>query len=39
VAHVLEIFRGEIDRVMGLCGIHCIADIGPDLIFRAPRAA
>jgi L-lactate dehydrogenase (cytochrome)/(S)-mandelate dehydrogenase len=30
---VLEIYRREIDRVMGLCGASCIADLGPDLIF------
>jgi L-lactate dehydrogenase (cytochrome)/(S)-mandelate dehydrogenase len=34
VAHVLDIYRREIDRVMGLCGLARIADIGPDLIFR-----
>jgi L-lactate dehydrogenase (cytochrome)/(S)-mandelate dehydrogenase len=34
VAQVLEIFRREIDRVMGLCGVRNIAGIGPDLIFR-----
>ncbi len=33
VAHVLEIYRREIDRVMGLCGIKTIAEITPDLIF------
>lgn len=33
VAHVLEIYRHEIDRVMGLCGIRSISDIGPDLLF------
>ena len=27
VAHVLEIYRREIDRVMGLCGVTRIADI------------
>jgi isopentenyl diphosphate isomerase/L-lactate dehydrogenase-like FMN-dependent dehydrogenase len=36
VAQVLEIYRREIDRVMGLCGIASIAAIGPDLLF-APR--
>ena len=36
VAHVLDIYRREIDRVLGLCGISRIADIGPDLIFRRP---
>jgi L-lactate dehydrogenase (cytochrome)/(S)-mandelate dehydrogenase len=34
VAEVLDIYRREIDRVMGLSGISRIADIGPDLIFR-----
>lgn len=34
VLHVLDIFRREIDRVMGLCGVTRIADIGPDLLFR-----
>lgn len=34
VAHVLDIYRREIDRVMGLCGITRIADIGPDLLFH-----
>jgi L-lactate dehydrogenase (cytochrome)/(S)-mandelate dehydrogenase len=33
VAHVIEIYRREIDRVMGLCGASCLADLGPDLIF------
>jgi L-lactate dehydrogenase (cytochrome)/(S)-mandelate dehydrogenase len=33
VAHVLEIYRREIDHVMGLCGISRIADIGSDLLF------
>ena len=35
VAQVLEIYRREIDRVMGLCGIADIAGIGPDLLFSA----
>ena len=34
VAHVLEIYRHEIDRVLGLCGLTRIADIGADLLFR-----
>ena len=34
VAQVLEIYRQEIDRVMGLCGLRTIADIGPGLIAR-----
>ena len=38
VAHVLEIYRREIDRVMGLCGASCLADLGPDLIFSRRSA-
>ena len=34
VAQVLDIFGREIDRVMGLCGITRIAEIGPDLLMR-----
>ena len=34
VAHVLDIFRREIDRVMGLCGISRVEDIGSDLLFH-----
>jgi L-lactate dehydrogenase (cytochrome)/(S)-mandelate dehydrogenase len=34
VAHVLDIFRSEIDRAMGLCGISRIEDIGSDLLFH-----
>jgi L-lactate dehydrogenase (cytochrome) len=33
VAQVLEIYRREIDRVMGLCGIASIAGIDRDLLF------
>jgi L-lactate dehydrogenase (cytochrome)/(S)-mandelate dehydrogenase len=33
VAHVLDIYRRELDRVMGLCGVSRLADIGPDLVF------
>jgi L-lactate dehydrogenase (cytochrome) len=36
VAHVLEIFRRELDRVMGLCGVSRIADLGRDLVFARP---
>ncbi len=32
VARVLEIFRSEIDRVMGFCGVTKVSEIGPDLI-------
>jgi len=37
VAHVLDIYRREIDRVMGLCGVSRVANLGPDLIFSRPR--
>jgi L-lactate dehydrogenase (cytochrome)/(S)-mandelate dehydrogenase len=33
VSHVLEIYRREIDRVMGLCGVTSISGIGRDLVF------
>ncbi len=36
VAHVLDIFRREIDRTMGLCGAARIADLGPHLLL-SPR--
>ena len=39
VAHVLDIYRRELDRVMGLCGVSRIADIGRDLVFVRPRRA
>ena len=39
VAHVLDIYRREIDRVMGLCGIARIADIGPDMLFADPTGS
>src|SRR3712207_6946837 len=29
----IYIYRREIDRVMGLCGVSRIEDIGPDLLF------
>ena len=32
VAHVLEIYRREIDRTMGLCGIKTIGDIRSSLV-------
>ena len=32
VAHMFEIYRSEIDRVMGLCGLRCIKDIKSDLL-------
>jgi L-lactate dehydrogenase (cytochrome)/(S)-mandelate dehydrogenase len=36
VAHVLEIYRRELDRTMGLLGATRLADLGPDIIFRRP---
>jgi L-lactate dehydrogenase (cytochrome) len=33
VAHMLDIYRQEISRVMGLCGVSRIADIGQGLLF------
>jgi L-lactate dehydrogenase (cytochrome) len=33
VCHVLDIYRREIDRVMGLCGITRIADLNRNLLF------
>ncbi|MDP9138068.1 MAG: alpha-hydroxy-acid oxidizing protein, partial [Pseudomonadota bacterium] len=36
VAHVLELYRREMDRVMGLCGLSRLADIGRDLVFSSP---
>ena len=32
VAHVLDIFRREIDRTMGLCGLTRVAEITPSLV-------
>jgi len=37
VAHVFDIYRREIDRVMGLCGVAEVGDIGPDLLFARPH--
>jgi isopentenyl diphosphate isomerase/L-lactate dehydrogenase-like FMN-dependent dehydrogenase len=34
VAHMLDIYRREIDRVMGLCGLSRLAGITPDLLFK-----
>jgi L-lactate dehydrogenase (cytochrome)/(S)-mandelate dehydrogenase len=36
VRHVLDIYRRELDRVMGLCGVARIADIKRDLLFARP---
>jgi L-lactate dehydrogenase (cytochrome)/(S)-mandelate dehydrogenase len=33
VAHVLDIFRQEISRTIGLCGITRLDQIGPDLLY------
>jgi isopentenyl diphosphate isomerase/L-lactate dehydrogenase-like FMN-dependent dehydrogenase len=37
IAHVLEIYRSEIDRVMGFLGVSRIADLGPDFIYFGPE--
>lgn len=38
VAHVIELFRREIDRVMGLMGLSCLADLGvEDIRFGVQR--
>jgi isopentenyl diphosphate isomerase/L-lactate dehydrogenase-like FMN-dependent dehydrogenase len=34
VCHVLDIFRSEIDRVMALCGVRNLDEIGPALLMR-----
>lgn len=34
VRHVIETYRRELDRAMGLCGVARIADIGKSLIFK-----
>jgi L-lactate dehydrogenase (cytochrome)/(S)-mandelate dehydrogenase len=36
VAHVLDIYRREIDRAMGLCGLATIADITADALYSRP---
>jgi len=39
VAHVLDIFRREIDRAMGLCGVTDLAGLGPDLVLGGRESA
>lgn len=39
VAHVLEIYRREIDRVLGLCGLSSIGQIDRDLIAPSSEVA
>jgi L-lactate dehydrogenase (cytochrome)/(S)-mandelate dehydrogenase len=34
VAHMLSIYRQEIDRAMGLCGVTSIAGINRDILFQ-----
>jgi L-lactate dehydrogenase (cytochrome)/(S)-mandelate dehydrogenase len=34
VKHVLDIYRRELDRAMGLCGVGSISAIGPHLLFN-----
>ena len=37
VAHMLDIYRREIDRALGLCGIGRIADVDRQLLFTGNR--
>jgi isopentenyl diphosphate isomerase/L-lactate dehydrogenase-like FMN-dependent dehydrogenase len=37
VAHVLEIYRREVDKAMGLLGAASLRDLGPHLLADAPR--
>jgi L-lactate dehydrogenase (cytochrome) len=37
VAHMLAIYRQEIDRAMGLCGVTTIAGIDRSLLFQNGR--
>jgi L-lactate dehydrogenase (cytochrome)/(S)-mandelate dehydrogenase len=37
VAHILEIFRSELDRVMGLCGLSSISEIDRTLLLEPAR--
>lgn len=36
VSRILEIYRSEIDRAMGLCGVTRLADLSSDLLLRQP---
>jgi isopentenyl diphosphate isomerase/L-lactate dehydrogenase-like FMN-dependent dehydrogenase len=37
VSHLLDIFRREIDRTMGLCGLRSLAEAGPDLLIHKAK--
>jgi L-lactate dehydrogenase (cytochrome)/(S)-mandelate dehydrogenase len=37
VGHLLDIFRREIDRAMGLCGLRSLAEIRPDLLIHKQK--
>lgn len=37
VAHILEIYRSELDRVMGLCGLSSISEIDRTLLLEPAR--
>lgn len=39
VAHVLEVYRSELARVMGLCGFSRISDINRTVLLDPPRAS
>jgi isopentenyl diphosphate isomerase/L-lactate dehydrogenase-like FMN-dependent dehydrogenase len=38
VAHILDIYRREIDRTMGLLGARRLADLTPDILFGSSGA-
>ena len=37
VGHLLDIFRREIDRAMGLCGLRSLDEVGPDLLIHREK--
>lgn len=37
VRHVIELYRAELDRVMGLMGLKSVAEIGPQYVTRRTR--
>ncbi|WP_274626458.1 alpha-hydroxy acid oxidase [Arvimicrobium flavum] len=39
VRHVLELYRTEIDRVMGLMGARTVSELGPDCLMRRNGAS
>jgi L-lactate dehydrogenase (cytochrome)/(S)-mandelate dehydrogenase len=37
VSHVLDIFRREIDRAMGLMGVRSLGELGPHCLFSKDK--